>query len=566
MADEPLGAATLAKVPTGIAGLDEITFGGLPRGRVSLVCGGPGAGKSVLALQFLVSGATQFGEPGVFVSFQETEGEIAENSVSLGWELPALTARGLLRVEQVRVDRAELAVTGEYDLEALLIRVGHTVAAIGAKRVVLDSVEVLFAELADELLLRSELRRLFGWLKEIGVTGVVTAERGAGELTRYGLEEYVSDCVILLDQRVRDEIATRRVRIVKYRGSPHRSSEYPFLIDAGGLSVSPPRRRLMLENETSSERVTSGVQRLDEMLGGGYFRAAAVLVSGGPGCGKTSLAAALVRAACESGERCLYVAMEESPSQVVRNMRSIGIDLEPFTRDDTLRFIARRASEAGLEEHLVAIEKSVVAFAPTTVVLDPVSAFGRAPEVDSFLARLIDFVRGRGITVFLTSLRRVDESIGSSTSSAVDTWLQLSNHELAGERNRAITVLKSRGSEHSNQLREFVLSSDGVEIVDAFAGEGGLLMGSARLEAQTLEQAASTKREQAVDTSWRRLHARRAAVAAQIAALEAELEVEMAAAGIDIEQQQQSEAQRRRDEHTRGSARAHERSADAESE
>ena len=563
MADDGLESASFAKAPTGIAGLDEITFGGLPRGRVSLVCGGPGAGKSLLALQFLVSGATELGEPGVFVSFEETELELVENTASLGWDLPGLTERGLLRVEHVRVDRAELTEAGEYDLEALFIRLGHVIAAVGAKRVALDSVETLFGALADESLLRAELRRLFGWLKDRGVTAVVTAERGAGALTRHGLEEYVSDCVILLDHRIHDETSTRRLRIVKYRGSAHGTDEYPFVIDADGFSVFP-LTSLGLGHEASSERVATGVQRLDEMLGGGYFRGATVLASGGPGSGKTSLAAALVRAACERGERCLYLAMEESPSQVVRNMRSIGIELEPFVRDGTLAFVARRASESGLEAHLTAIHKEVAAFEPTTVVIDPLSAFaGQTLEIKSMLERLTDLFKLRSITAFLTALVNDDESRSGGISSLVDTWLLLSNHELAGERNRAIVVLKSRGTAHSNQLREFVLSSDGIEIVDAYAGEGGLLMGTARLEAQARERAADEEREQALEASRRRLQARQAVVGAQIAALEAELEVDLAAAGADIGEQEQRQAQLGEDERARGSARAGGRREDA---
>jgi circadian clock protein KaiC len=557
-------SATLDKAPTGIAGLDEITLGGLPRGRVSLVCGGPGAGKSLLALQFLVSGATELGEPGVFVSFEETELELVENTASLGWELPGLTERGLLMVEHVHVDRAELAEAGEYDLEALFIRLDHVITAVGAKRVALDSVEALFGALADESLLRAELRRLFGWLKDRGVTAVVTAEGGVGALTRHGLEEYVSDCVILLDHRIRDEASTRRLRIVKYRGSAHGSSEYPFMIGADGFSVFPLSSLTLGHEAASSERVSSGVERLDEMLGGGYFRGATMLVSGEPGSGKTSLVAALVRATCGRGERCLYVTMEESPSQVVRNMRSIGIDLEPSVREGTLAFVARRSSESGLEAHLAAIHKEVAAFEPATVVIDPVSAFvGQPLEVKSVLARLIDFLKAHGFTVLLTTLSHPEDRRSSEISSLVETWLLLSNHELAGERNRAIVVMKSRGTAHSNQVREFVLSSDGIEIVDAYAGEGGLLMGSARLEAQTRARAAGEKREQLLEASRRGLQARQAAVAAQIAVLEAELEADLAVAGVDIDEQEQRQAQLGEDERARGFARAGARREDA---
>jgi circadian clock protein KaiC len=466
-------------------------------------------------------------------------------------------------VEHVRVDRAELTEAGEYDLEALFIRLGHAIDAVGAKRVVLDAIDALFGMLADESLLRSELRRLFRWLKERGVTAVVTAERGAGALTRHGLEGYISDCVILLDHRVREELSTRRLRIVKYRGSAHGIDEYPFTVDAHGFSVFP-LTSLELEHEASNDRVPSGVGRLDEMLGGGYFRGSITLASGGPGSGKTSLAAAFVIAACERGERCLFLAMEESSSQFTRNMRSIGIDLDPFVRDGTLRFVARRASGSGLETHLAAINQAVGAFEPAIVVVDPVSAFaGQQLEVKSMLARLTDFLKVRGITVFLAMLSGAEENEAGGISSLVDTWLLLSNHELLGERNRGIAVQKSRGTAHSNQLREFVLGSDGIEIVDAYAGEGSLLMGSARLEAQTRVQALRLAREQLLKATQSSAEARQAVTRARIAELKAELEADQAAAGVEIGEQQQREAQLAADERARGAARAGERAEDA---
>jgi circadian clock protein KaiC len=534
-------------------------FGGFPRGRVALVCGGPGAGKSLLALNFLVSGATEFGEPGVFVSFEETELELNENTASLGWGLPGLSERGRLRVEHIRVDSAELTEAGEYDLEALFIRLGHAIGAVHAKRVVLDSVGTLFGALGDESLLRAELRRLFGWLKDVGVTAVVTAERGAGTLTRDGLEEYVSDCVILLENAIHAKTFTRQLRIVKYRGSAHGSDEYPFVIDADGFSVFPRSSRGPA-HEASTDRLETGVPRLDEMLGGGYFRGSTLLASGEVGCGKTSLAAALVRAACERGERCLYVALEESPSQLVRNIRSIGIALEPFVGDGTLAFLPRRASESGLEAHLTAIHKAIGTFEPATIVVDPLSAFaGDAPEVTSMLARLTDFLKLRGITAVLTMLDDARDSQAAGISSLVDTWLMLSNHELVGERNRGITVLKSRGTAHSNQLREFVMSRNGIEIVDAYAGEGRLLMGTARLEAQARERAAGLERDRTLQASRRRVQTRQAVVSAQIA----ELQADLAAAGGEIEEHEQREALLGEDERARGAARAGGRREDA---
>ena len=530
---------SVVKAPTGITGLDEVLGGGLPVGRVTLVCGGPGAGKTLLALQFLVSGARELEEPGVFVSFGfgEVPEELVANSASLGWDLAGLVAEGRLALEEVRAERAELTEAGEYDLEALFIRLGHAIDAVGAKRVVLDSVETLFGALADESLLRAELRRLFGWLKDRGVTAVVTAERGAGTLTRDGLEEYVSDCVILLDHRVRDEASTRRLRIVKYRGSAHGTDEYPFMIDVDGFSVFP-LTSLGLAHEASSERVATGVQRLDEMLGGGYYRASTALVSGGPGAGKTTLAAAFARACCERGERCLYVAMEESPSQVVRNMRSVGVDLEPLAHEGLLRFFTRRATQSGLETHLAAIHREVTAFAPGAVVLDPISAFGgQALEVEAAVIKLIDFFKGQGVTALLTVLSRGGPNeLGLAVSSQIDTWLSVSNIELVGERNRAITVLKSRGTAHSNQVREFVLRDDGIDIVDAFAGQEGVLLGTARLVAEARVRAAALEHQRGLEARGRRLEYHQAALRAQIAALEAELAAETAAEELEVEE------------------------------
>ncbi|WP_246166107.1 circadian clock protein KaiC [Nocardioides psychrotolerans] len=528
-------SATPAKASTGIAGLDEITLGGLPQGRVALVCGGPGDGKSLLAMQFLVSGASESGEPGVFVSFEETASELVANAASLNWGLASLVERGLLEIEHVRVDPGELNRVGEYDLEALFIRLDHAIAAVGAKRVALDSVEKLFGGLGDESLLRGELQRLFAWLKDRGVTAVVTAERGANTLTRHGLEEYLSDCVILLDHRVEAEVSTRRLRIVKYRGSSHGSNEYPFTIDADGFSVFP-LTSVELKSEAPTTRVNTGVPRLDEMLGGGYFSGSTVLVSGGPGSGKTSLAGVFVSAACRRGERCLYLALEESASQLTRNLTSIGVEFDPFLRDGTLEIVPRKPSESGLETHLAVIHKAVSTYGPTTVIIDPLSAFaGQHRGVKSMLARLIDFLKMRGITVLLTTLIKEDDRDPIGISSLVDTWLLLSHHEFLGERNRGILVQKSRGSTHSHQRREFLLGNSGIEIVDAYAGAGGLLMGSARVEAQQRDLADRLERDRMLEAAARRSGAAQAVVLAQIAALEAQLETDRAATDAEME-------------------------------
>jgi circadian clock protein KaiC len=552
----------LRKCPVGISGLDEVTFGGLPHGRVSLVCGGTGTGKSLLALEFLVKGITEHGEAGFLMSFEETAAELAENTRSLGWDLPGLVERGQLAIDHIRVDRSQLTVAGEYDLEALFVRLGHGIEAVGAQRVVLDSIETLFGAFGDDALLRHELHRLFGWLKARGVTTIVTAESVASQLTRQGLEEFVSDCVILLDHRIRDEGSTRRMRIVKYRGSDHGSDEYPFTIDADGFSVFPPSS-LSRSFEASSERVSTGVERLDAMVGGGYFRGTTVLVSGAPGAGKTTLGAAFAVAACRRGERCVYFTMEESPQQLIRNMGSIAMDLGSLVRDGTLTIVPRRTKQSGLESHLVAIHKQVLAAEPTTVILDPLSAFvGQPFEITAMLARLIDFLRVLGVTVLLTALVHEQDPGPIGISSLADSWIALTNRERGGERNRGITVIKSRGTEQSNQVREFVLSSEGIDIVDAYAGEDELQMGSRRTEAEARERAARLQRQEALATLQRRSQARTAALKAQIAALEAEIVADTVTAEIGTNVDAARETQLDDDARDRASARGSQPGAD----
>src|SRR3984893_12050960 len=465
---------TLPKAPTGIEGRDEITRGGFPRGRPTLICGSAGAGKTFLAMEFLVRGATEYNEPGVFMAFEETASELTQNVRSLGFDLDELVRRKKLAIDFVRIERSEIDETGDYDLEGLFIRLGAAIDAIGAKRVVLDTIENLFAGLQNQGILRAELRRLFRWLKDRGVTAVITAERGDGTLTRQGLEEYVSDCVILLDHRVTDQVSTRRLRIVKYRGTAHGTNEYPFLIDEDGFSVLPVTS-LGLQHQVSEERISSGVPRLDTMLGGeGFYRGTTVLVSGTAGTGKTSLSAHFVDAACRRGERCLYFSFEESPGQIVRNMRSIGLDLGQWKKKALLRFHSTRATFYGLEMHLAIIHKIVQEFQPRVVVIDPVGSLiqaGNRRDAHIMLIRLIDFLKQKGITAFLTNLtsggsalERTDVEI----SSIVDTWLFTRDIELGGERNRALYVLKSRGMAHSNQLREFLLTPNGVDLLDVY--------------------------------------------------------------------------------------------------
>jgi circadian clock protein KaiC len=539
----------LAKTPTGIQGLDEIANGGLPQGRPTLVCGGPGCGKTLLAIEFLVRGAAQFDEPGVLMAFEETADELNKNVASLGFDLPDLIARRKLVVDHVHVERSEIMETGEYDLEGLFIRLGSAIDAIGAKRVVLDTVESLFAGLPNALILRAELRRLFRWLKEKGVTAIITGERGDATLTRQGLEEYVSDCVIVLDHRVIEQVSTRRLRVVKYRGSTHGTNEYPFLIDEKGISVLPITS-MGLEHMASTERISTGIPRLDAMLGGqGCYRGSTILVSGTAGTGKTSIAAHFADAACRRGERVLYFAFEESASQIVRNMRSIGIDLAPWTQNGLLRFRMTRPTFAGLEMHLATMHKAINDFQPSVVILDPLNSFGMAgseTEVKAMLTRLVDFAKASHITALFTSLTGGSDAEDQSEvgiSSLIDTWLLLRNIEIGGERNRGLYVLKSRGMAHSNQIREFTLTDHGVELTEVYVGPGGVLTGSARLAQEAQEQAAQLVRQQEIERRQRDLERKRKVMEAQIAALRADFEAEETET-LQLVQQEQTRERR----------------------
>jgi circadian clock protein KaiC len=471
-------AVALPKSPTGIQGLDEITNGGLPKGRPTLICGGAGSGKTLLATSFLVNGARQFDEPGVLMTFEESGEELATDVASLGFDLPALVEEGKLFVDYVRIERSEIEETGEYDLEGLFVRLDHAIRSTGAKRVVLDTIESLFSGLSNSSILRAELRRLFRWLKDKGLTAVITAERGEGTLTRQGLEEYVSDAVILLDHRVVDQVSTRRLRVVKYRGSHHGTNEYPFLIDRQGLGVLPVTS-LGLEHHASSERLSSGVLELDAMLGGqGYFRGSTVLVSGTAGTGKTSLAAHFTDFACRRGERVLYFLFEESPQQLMRNMRSIGIDLLPWVEQGLLRFHADRPSRAGLEAHLALIYQAVEDFKPSVTIVDAITnllTVGTANDVRAMLMRVIDHLKMNGVTGFFSSLtpgKTELEETDAGVSSLMDTWIVMTIREVNRERRRELSILKSRGMAHSNRIRDFELTDRGLRVIDDKAANG----------------------------------------------------------------------------------------------
>ncbi|MFA6289220.1 MAG: circadian clock protein KaiC [Opitutaceae bacterium] len=527
-------ALRLPKCPTGIQGLDEITGGGLPRGRPTLVCGGAGCGKTLLAAEFLVRGATQFDEPGVFMAFEETEKELKANVASLGFDLEGLVRRKKIVIDYVHIERSEVQQSGEYDLEGLFVRLGHAIDSVGAKRVVLDTLEVLFASLPNEAILRSELRRLFRWLKDKGVTAVITAERGRDNLTRHGLEEYVSDCVILLDHRVNDQIATRHLRVVKYRGALHGTNEFPFLIGDEGISVLPITS-LSLNHKVSSERIATGIPRLDAMLGGrGFFRGSSILLTGTPGTGKTIISANFAQAAAKRGERVLYFSFEESPDQIIRNMHSIGLRLEPLVKRGLLRFHSARPSLYGLEMHLATMFKEIATFKPHVVIIDPITSLmvsGTDSEGKGMVTRLIDYLKAGQITSLFTSLTQGGHSLQQSEaamSSLMDSWVLLQDFEGNGERNRVLYVLKARGMAHSNQIREFLISDRGIDVVDAYIGASGVLTGSARAAQNALEKAAVLAGQQETAQLVRQVERKRDALERQISALRSDHETEAA--------------------------------------
>jgi circadian clock protein KaiC len=542
----------LAKAPTGIKGLDEITSGGLPKGRPTLVCGSAGCGKTLLGMEFLVRGA-QLGEPGVCITFEERVEDLIANIASLGFDLPQLIAEKKLGLDHVQLDPSQIEEAGEYDLEGLFVRLGYAIDAIGAQRVLLDTIEALFAGLSNTGILRAELSRLFSWLKDKGVTTIVTGERGEGQLTRHGLEEYVSDCVILLDHRVSDTIFTRRLRVVKYRGSVHGTNDYPFLIDEHGISVLPITS-LALQHTALDERISTGVPRLDTMLGGaGYYRGSSILVSGTAGTGKTTLAAQFVNAVCGRGERCLYFGFEESLSQVTRNMRSVGIDLASWLQVGLLQYYGARPTAHGLEMHLVKMHKLVEDCRPSVVVIDPVTSLlssGTPNEVKDMLTRLIDLLKSQQITAFMTTLTSEVEHLEQTDvhiSSLIDTWLILRDLENGGERNRGLMVLKSRGMAHSNQIREFLLTTNGLELQDVYIGPAGVLTGSARLAQEAYEEAEELQQQYALDEKRRQSERKRKVLEAQIAALQADMATEEAALQRLARQEELRQTRRQRD-------------------
>ncbi|MBD2571092.1 circadian clock protein KaiC [Anabaena lutea] len=534
---------SLPKSPTGIQGLDEITAGGLPQGRPTLVCGAAGCGKTLMGIEFLVRGITEYGEPGVFICFEENPEELIQNVTSLGWDLEQLILDKQLAIDHIQIDPQEIIEAGSYDLEGLFLRIGLMVDAVKAKRIVLDTIESLFVGLSNAAIIRAELRRLFNWLKQKGLTAIITGEQGEKTLTRQGLEEYVSDCVIKLDQRIYEELATRRLQIIKYRGSQHGSNEYPFLITDDGISVLPITS-IGLEHQVTTERISSGIPRLDSMLGGnGFFRGSSVLVTGTAGTGKSTIACHFAAETCRQGERCLYIALEEAPQQIIRNMRSIGLDLEPYLQQGLLNFQAFRPTAYGLEMHLVNLHHWIQKFKPSTVVIDPMSNLilsGTINQTKMFFMRLIDFLKSQQITVLLTNLIPGHGLINQTeigVSSLMDTWIDLHTLESNGERNRLLNLLKSRGMEHSNQVREFLITKQGVELLDVYLGQGNVLTGSARIIQEAQEKLAANQRQRLLEQTRRELEYKEKLVSTQISALQAELAAEQEEFRILTEQE-----------------------------
>jgi len=521
----------LQKTPTGIEGFDEITFGGLPKGRPTLIVGNPGCGKTLFGMEFLARGALQFNEPGVMISFEESAEELVKNFSSLGFKVKSLIDQKKLLIEFVAVERGEIEETGDYNLEGLFVRLDYAIKTIGAKRVVLDTIEALFSGIPNEAIVRAELRRLFKWLKGRGVTAIITGEKGISTLTRNGLEEYVADCVILLDHTLVERVATRRLRVVKYRGSAHGTDEFPFLIQETGISVLPITS-LNLEHVVSKERISTGIERLDSMLDGkGYYQGSSILFLGTSGTGKTTLAAHFAAAACKRNEKVLYFAFEESGNQIARNMLSIGINLEPFIKNGTLKVHAARHTAYGLEMHLATMHKIINDYKPKIIVVDPISNLmtsGTVNEVKSMLVRLIDFIKVNQITALFTDLSTADstESTNVGVSSLMDTWILLKTLENNGERNRGIYVLKGRGIRHSNQIREFIITSNGINLIDAYSGADGVLTGTARVAQEALDNASQILRNQETERKHRESKRKKLSFEAEFALLKSKYETE----------------------------------------
>jgi circadian clock protein KaiC len=496
------------------------------------VCGGAGCGKTIFSIEFLAHGAIDYNEPGVYLSFEETREKLARNVASLGIDLESLVRQKKIYIDYVQTDPSHIEETGEFSLDGLFIRLEHAIKAVKAKRVVLDSMDAIFGGFTNMAILRAELRRLFRWLESKGVTSVITGEKGDHPYSRYGLEEYVADCVIFLDHRTEEQLSTRRLRILKYRGTHHATNEFPFLIEDTGISVFPITA-LGLSHPASKVRISTGIPSLDEMFGGkGFFRGSTILVSGTAGTGKSSIAGYFAHGACARGGKALYFAFEESREQIIRNMQSIGLDLTQCVKNGQLRIESQRPTLQGLEAHLARMQSLVAELKPSVVVVDPITNFltlGSKSDVKSMLMRMIDYLKANEITAMFTSLTEGGtpmEQTDVGVSSLIDTWLLLRDIELAGERNRGLYVLKSRGMSHSNQIREFLISDEGLELVPVYVGPEGILIGSARVSKENEERYAAKMLPASIKRRQATLDQKRKSMEAQIAAIRATYEAE----------------------------------------
>jgi len=551
----------LPKSLTGIEGLDDITMGGLPKARTTLICGGTGTGKTLLAMEFLLRGATQFNEPGVFMAFEESTNDLIANVASIGFDLKGLITAEKVVVDFVYIDHEQIVEAGEYNLDALFIRLGTAIDAIGAKRVVLDTIESLFSSLPNPAVLRAELRRLFRWLKEKGVTAVITGEGGTDALTRHGLEEFISDCVINLTISIEDRVASRRLRIMKYRGSSHGTNEYPFVIDGKGFSLIPITSS-KLEYKISNAKVSSGIPRLDTMLGGrGFFEGSVIMVSGPSGTGKTTFMSHFADAACRRNERAVYISFEESPDQIIRNMSSVGLTLDKWIKQGLLVMESRRPTQCGLDMHLVLAQKLIAEHDPKIVIMDPVTSFSdiaNSSDVKRILMKFVDHMKSLGVTTMFGSLTPSElpaEVSAVNISSIIDSWILLRDMESNGERNRGLYILKSRGMRHSNQVREFLISDHGVDICDVYTGTGGVTTGGARLNMLAQEKALSLKLQEEIELRQFDLENKRNVLDSKIAAMRAEFAAQEAGNLKMIAQEKNRQTQLSADQTAMGKAR-----------
>ena len=484
------------KTPTGILGFDQITHGGLPRGRTTLLLGGPGSGKTIFALSFLVHGARECREPGIFVAFEESSKRIVANAEGFGWNLPGLLPTKIFFLNAQPAP--DLIQSGNFDLSGMLAILEVQIKTMGAKRIVFDAIDVLLALLPDPALKRREIYRLNEWLLASGLTGLITAKTGGDEQSSFGFMQFMVDCSVMLNHRVELGVSQRNLRVQKLRGSPFDENESPFVIGKTGFDVAIARMLGRVDFKVTNERVTSGVKRLDTMLGGGYYRGANVLITGFPGTAKTTLSGAFAEAACRRGERTMFVGFDSDGSEVIRNLRSVGIRLDRYVKRGLLQMISARTITGSAETLLVRIKALAREHRARCLVIDPVSTLSKAGNeltAHGVAERLIDWAKADGITLVCTSL--LDETTGQTQvgtpmhiSTLADTWIHLNYLVQAGERNRGISIIKSRGMAHSNQVRELILSDKGVTLTDIYTAGGEVLMGTLRWERERADRVA----------------------------------------------------------------------------